>query len=207
MAGGESAAARRPRRRSEERNSAEARGGRRLRPPLGPVALFRRCRASVVSAKEFARQVTVVVAPREGRRGRAAPQGRRGLPLLRGRHGRGLEEPRAALRRRLPLLLLLEERPDPRQVRRRGRRGGAVDRGGLSRGQLVGARDLRHVRHPLRGPPRPAADPDLGGIQRVSAPQGLSPSRGSTRARRSTRRSGRRAAGPATNDPNRKVVS
>ena len=162
----------------------------------------RRCPTPSSPPSEFAGQVTVVVA-REKRSPRVA------------RHLKDAEdfsycvdvtavdwktrEPR--LRRRLPLLLVLEERPDPRQVRRGGRRGGAFDRDGLPGGQLVGAGDLGHVRDPFLRASGPAAHPDLGRIQRASRCARTSRSRASTRARRSIPRSGPRAAGPGPNDP------
>ena len=44
----------------------------------------------------------------------------------------------------------------------------------LAGGQLVRARGLGHVRHPLRGPPAPAADPDAADLGGPPAAQGAS---------------------------------
>ena len=60
----------------------------------------------------------------------------------------------------------------PRRPPRQGRaRQGAAARGAtrvrpLARRQLAGARGVRHVRHHLRGPPRPAPHPDVGDLRR-----------------------------------------
>ena len=50
--------------------------------------------------------------------------------------------------------------------------------------ELVRARDLRHDRHRLHGPPRSAPHPDVPGVRRAPAPQGLP---GATRRSRSSR--------------------
>ncbi len=71
------------------------------------------------------------------------------------RHLRGrLSEPRAPFRCRLSPVVGLEERPHPREGGDRRDRTGAVGIVGLSRRQLVRARSLRHVRHPVLGSSR-----------------------------------------------------
>src|SRR5262249_54010535 len=40
--------------------------------------------------------------------------------------------------------------------------------------RLDGARDVRYVRHPLRGPSRPPPHPHARGVRRLPAPEGLS---------------------------------
>src|SRR5262249_20148627 len=49
----------------------------------------------------------------------------------------------------------------------------AVGVSALERRRLAGARGVRHVRHPLRGPPRPAPHSDAGGVHELPARQGL----------------------------------
>ena len=57
--------------------------------------------------------------------------------------------------------------------RRRPRSDAPLGRPPLAGRRLDGARGLRHVRHPLRRPPRPAADPDARRVHRLPAAQGL----------------------------------
>ncbi len=112
-----------------------------------------------------------------------------GLPL-RGadRHlRRRLAGARQPLRRRLPPALpapctsasasrLMTDEDDTRAQRDRR----------LSRRQLVRAGGLRHVRHPVRRPPRPAPPPDRLRLPGLSAAQGLSRSPATSRCATTT---------------------
>ena len=103
--------------------------------------------------------------------------------------GGRLPGPRAALRgRRAPLLAR------PAATACASRRASATPRATsaeidtrrrpLGRRELVRARELRHVRHPLRGSSRPAPHPHVPGVRGAPAAQGLP---GRTRPSRSCR--------------------
>src|SRR5688572_7351492 len=98
--------------------------------------------------------------------------------------------------------------------RRRHVAGGALGRRPVAGRELVRARSVRHVRHPLRRPPGPAPHPHRLRVRRPSVPQGLP----ADRQRRSALRQreaacgvragdlGRTARARAARDPRRRAL-
>src|SRR6056297_1449373 len=90
-----------------------------------------------------------------------------------GHHRRGLPRPGQAVRCSLPLPQHVPK-PSYPSARCRARRGyGALHLGCAPLGQLVRARSVRHVRHPVFRPSRPAPHPDRLWLSRASAAQGF----------------------------------
>src|SRR5439155_25175847 len=89
--------------------------------------------------------------------------------------GGGLPRQDAPLRARQSPILAFEAPPSPRQGA--GRRKGlssSIAQLALEERELARARGVRHVRHPLRRPPRPAPHPHVSAVRGVSVAQGLS---------------------------------
>jgi NADH-quinone oxidoreductase subunit B len=99
----------------------------------------------------------------------------RNLPLLDagGHHRHRLAGAQGAVRRGLPFPVDVPEPAHPAEGGGARGRDGALDHLDPPLGQLVRARGVRHVRHPLLGPSGPAADPDRLRLSRASAAQGF----------------------------------
>ena len=195
-----------PRRCAESR--APRRSGDAPRPSLGGVGPGRAIPDAVVSAKEFAGQVTLVVDAREGSREVARHlKDAEDFQLLRGCHG-GRLAGRAQPRFDVVYHFYSFSKND--RIRVKCAAGDGEEVPSIAAVFLAAnwprAGDLRHVRDPLRRASGPAAHPDLGRIQRLSAAQGL-PGRRHRHGRGDLPRGMARRRRPVAGRPNRKVVS
>ena len=104
---------------------------------------------------------------------------------------------------------LLDRQEAPRAPVRRRARGRPDDRVGrlaVAGRQLVRARGVRPLRRALQGPPRPAAHPDVPGVRRAPAaqglPQGKAPAAGAAADGQGRLRAGRTGTERLTEDRN-----
>ena len=153
---------------------AEGRGDPRALPRLGRGRLARPA-GRVRAARRLARRRRA--AARRGalhpvpRRVRGRPPRRRGARRAAGRGGR-------ALRGGRQLPVAPAEPPHPHHLPGAGRGAhGGEHRRPLSRRRVRRARDLRPLRHHVRGPSRPHAHPDARRLGRAPAAQGRRPPR------------------------------